>query len=339
MPLSPDQQAMLELLLERDQRYSELATLLGVEEAEVSSRARAALTELGGVDPDRNVGLTDYLLGQADPIGRADASRHLREDAEDRALAATLIERLSELYPEARLPRLPGERRSRRMSGRGSRRPAAATERRRRPLPTAGLSAAQTRLLVILGSAAVLLVAVVLAVTGAFGGGEDSQATPATQPETTAAGSGSRSGDQQIQRVALRPPEGGGDALGAAVFGVATGDQPFVDVAIRGLDPAPQDQTYVIWMMLTPDKGYPLSPITVSEQGTFDDRFPIPSAVLPVIARVRTVEVAIAPVQEVRKTVRSAIQNTSLVLDRPGRTVLTGRIPRAPQQGSSSGAG
>ena len=47
------------------------------------ARARAALTELVGADPDRNVGLTDYLLGQADPIGRADASRHLRERPDD----------------------------------------------------------------------------------------------------------------------------------------------------------------------------------------------------------------------------------------------------------------
>src|SRR5215207_8486316 len=109
MPLTPDQRAMLQLLLERDQGYAELATLLGVAESEVSARARATLAELGGADPDRNVGLTDYLLGQADPIGRADASRHLRADADDRALAATLVERLRELYPDAQLPRLPGE--------------------------------------------------------------------------------------------------------------------------------------------------------------------------------------------------------------------------------------
>ena len=83
MAITPDQQATLQLLLERGQRYADLAQLLGVDEAEVRDRARAALTELGGADPDRNVGLTDYLLGQADPIGRADASRHLREDSDD----------------------------------------------------------------------------------------------------------------------------------------------------------------------------------------------------------------------------------------------------------------
>ena len=342
MALTPDQRAMLQLLLERDQGYVQLATLLGVAESEISARARAALAELGGADPDRNVGLTDYLLGQADPIGRADASRHLRADADDRALAATLVERLRELYPDAQLPRLPGEprpgrllglARGRRSQGAGRSSEAGARERRL-PVPTAGLSPFQTRLLVLLGSTALLVVVVVLAVTGAFGGGEDSQATPATQTSTTAAANG----EEQIQRIALRAPMGGGDATGDAVFGLATGDQPFVDLSIEGLDPAPEGQTYVIWMMLTGDKGYPLSPITVTEEGTYEDRFPIPSAVLPVIARVRYVEVAIASVTEVRKTVRAAIQSTNLVLDRPGRTVLRGTIPRASQgSGSSSG--
>ncbi|MQA76130.1 MAG: hypothetical protein GEU88_17645 [Solirubrobacterales bacterium] len=335
MPLTPDQRAMLQLLLERDQGYAELATLLGVERAEVSARARAALTSLGGADPDRNVGLTDYLLGQADPIGRADASRHLRDDASDRALATTLVERLRELYPEARLPRLPGEPRSGRILGRARGGPSEAAEpRARRRVRTGGLSRSQTRLLVVLGSAAVLVVAVVLAVTGVFGDGEDSRAASAQPTSTTAAATA----DERIQRVALRPPDGGGDATGEAVFGVASGDQPFVELSIEGLDPAPQGETYVIWMMLTGDKGYPLSPITVTEQGTYADRFPIPAAVLPVIARVHTVEVAIASVKEVRKTVRSAIDETSLVLDRPGATVLRGKIPAGQQRGQGSGS-
>ena len=47
VPLTADQQAMLQLLLERGQSYADLASVLGVDEAEVRSRARAALTELG----------------------------------------------------------------------------------------------------------------------------------------------------------------------------------------------------------------------------------------------------------------------------------------------------
>ena len=91
----------LQLLLERGQTYGDLATLLGQEESEVRARARAALTELGGADPDRNVGLTDYLLGQADPIGRADASRHLRDDPDDRQLASELCETPARDVPDA----------------------------------------------------------------------------------------------------------------------------------------------------------------------------------------------------------------------------------------------
>src|ERR687888_455223 len=111
MPLAPDQQAMLQLMLERGQSYADLASVLGVDEPEVRTRARAALTELAGADPDRNVGLTDYLLGQADPIGRADAVRHLKDDPEDLALATVLAQKLRLVAPQATLPRLPGEER------------------------------------------------------------------------------------------------------------------------------------------------------------------------------------------------------------------------------------
>ena len=315
---------MLQLLLERGQSYGDLASVLGVDEAEVRARARAALTEIAGADPDRNVGLTDYLLGQADPIGRADASRHLREDAADHELATTLVERLREMFPAAQLPRLPGEPRSgrfaRRAAGAGARPDegsASGTTSRGR----SGLSRSQTRLIAIAASAGVIVIAIVLAITGAFGGGSDSTASEATS--TTASAS-----DQQIQTVALKPLDGG-NAGGEAVFGLATGDQPYVDVSIEGLDPAPQDETYVIWLMLTPGKGYPLSPFAVQESGSFQNRYSIPSAVLPVVARVRYVDVSIAPVTAIRKLVRGAIKNTSLVLDEPGDTVLRGTIPKA----------
>ena len=82
MPLQGDQRALLQLLCERGQSYEDISGLLGVPADEVRERARAALTEIGGSDPDADVGLTDYLLGQADPIGRADAVRRLQGDPE-----------------------------------------------------------------------------------------------------------------------------------------------------------------------------------------------------------------------------------------------------------------
>jgi hypothetical protein len=339
MPLTPDQKATLQLLLERGQSYADLSSLLGVDESEVRERARSAVRELAGGDPDRNVGLTDYLLGQADPIGRADAVRHLREDPDDYRLASDLLEELREVVPAAELPRLPGEPRS----GRFLRR-APATADRRPPQADAAtpaqrltsLSGRQARLLVILGSAAVLLIAVVLGITGAFGGDDGGGETSTTATDTTAATDAS---GQEITRVKLAPP-GNGDAKGDAVFGLATSDQAYVDLTISGLDPAPNNQTYVIWLLLDKDQGYPLAPIQVSQDGAFHDRFPIPSAVLALVARVRFVDVSIAPndvlaslIQKAQQqTQKQSAQVTDLILQKPGQTVLQGEIPAAQQQ-------
>jgi hypothetical protein len=336
MAIAPDQQATLQLLLERGQSYGDLATLLGQDEAEVRARARAALTELGGADPDRNVGLTDYLLGQADPIGRADASRHLRDDPDDYALATELSETLRAMFPAAELPRLPGEPRPagfRRRKAPKAGAAASGSPGADRRAPFAGLSQSQTRMIVISAGAGILLLAIVLGISGAFSGGGSDATSAATGGTTTAA-----SADQTIQQVPLSAV-GGGNASGEALFGLATGDQPFVEVSIDGLDPAPTDETYVIWLMLTDTQGYPLAPITVPSSGRFQQRFPIPSAVLPVVARVRFVDVSIAPVKTIQKLVRDAIQNTSLVLDEPGNVVVRGEIPKASGQQGSGGQG
>ncbi len=105
---------MLQLLLEGGQRYDDIGSLLGISADEVRTRARAALQEIGGADPDAQVALSDYLLGQADPIGRADAVRHLQNDPEDNALAERLQQNLRLLAPKAELPAIPEPRGGRR---------------------------------------------------------------------------------------------------------------------------------------------------------------------------------------------------------------------------------
>lgn len=340
--ITQDQRATLQLLLERGQTYADLAGLLGEDEAAVRARARAALTELVGEDPDTNVGLTDYLLGQADPIGRADASRHLRDDPDDLRIATELAVRLRLMFPTADLPKLPGE--SRPAGGRlrrsASSGPAGAGSGRSlgSRFGLGGLDESQSRLIAICGGAGVLLIVIVLAITGAFSGGNDSSASSG---DTSAATTTTASADNALQTVDLKPI-GGGDATGTATFGLATGDQPYVDLSIKGLDPAPNGQAYVVWLMLSDTKGYPLSPLTgISQDGNYQNRFSIPSAVLPVIARVQFVDVSIAPVKTIRKLVRDAINNTQLVIDEPGTKVLRGQIPRSGQgsAGASSGSG
>jgi hypothetical protein len=330
---------MLQLLLERGQSYGDLAGVLGVDEAEVRTRARAALTEIGGVDPDRNVGLTDYLLGQADPIGRADAVRHLKDDPGDLELATELSQKLRLLAPQGELPRLPGE--ERRPGPR--RRPSLPTsrlrlpQRLRRTLPPeedegvpAGpapvrttLTRRQTQLIVGLGSAAVLIVVIVLGVTGAFSGGSSSGSTTGS---TT--GSATSTATQNLARVQLSP-QGGASGSGSVNFGLANGQQPFADVRLKGLKPPPANQTYVIWLLLTPNQGYPLSPFAVAKDGTYSNRFPIPAPIIPVIARVQLVNVSLAPVTQVRQAIKTAIQQKKIIISRPGTSILQGAIPKS----------
>ncbi len=114
MALTDEQRTMLQLLLEGGQGYEDIGSLLGVAADDVRARARSALQEIGGADPDAQVGLTDYLLGQADPIGRADAVRHLQADPEANALAQRLVQNLRLLAPKAELPEIPEPRGGRR---------------------------------------------------------------------------------------------------------------------------------------------------------------------------------------------------------------------------------
>ena len=192
------------------------------------------------------------------------------------------------------------------------------------------LSRRQTQLIVGLGSAAVLIVAIILGVAGAFGGGDNSDGTATTA--TTNANAG-----QELTRVKLQPQSGGGGS-GTVVFGLASsGSQPYVEVTLDGLAPPPQNQAYVIWFLLTANQGYPLAPIVscgssvpepcLSQSGAFQNRFAIPSAVLPVVARVQSVDVSIAPVDEITKAVNKAFKNENIIFKRTGTSVLRGEIP------------
>lgn len=328
MPITPDQRATLQLLLERGQSYSDLAALLQVEEAEVRARARAALTELGGSDPDRNVALTDYVLGQADPIGRADASRHLRDDAADHALATELTARLRELFPAAELPRLPGEPRQGRLARRRPPPPASprpAADKPRRPARLAELSQQQSRLLVALGSGALLLIVVVLAVAGVFSG--DGSESSASGGEQTTAEEVDAAAEEAVP-IELRPV-GGSDAGGVVVFGLASADQPFIEFQIRNLEPPTNQDAYVLWFLSEGgERGFPLpSAIPVNANGTISDRVAIPAEVIAYAEQAETITIALNDRRELDDSINRAIRQRQGALPYPGGTVLSARIP------------
>ncbi len=333
MTLSADQQAMLGLLLERGQSYADIAGLLGISEDEVRSRARSALAELGGADPDRNVGLTDYLLGQADPIGRADAVRHLRDDPDDAALAERVATALTDVAPGADLPKLPGEvRTAPHLRAPGRRRAASPSGE---AAPRSSLSARQTRLFVVLASGAVIVGVVIAAVAGAFSGGESSPTTASvpptstTTPTTTGGGTTTTpsgdTGNQTLTPVPLKAV-GGSPGSGLATFGLATANTPFLDVRTRDLTPAPSGQVYSVWLALDPSKrqGYPVAPLLQSH-----DRFNIPSVVLPFLPKMKSVDIVVSPASVLRKEIKAvlAAKKPKLIIPEPGNVALRGAIP------------
>ena len=324
MALSADQRAMLQLLLERGQSYDDLASVLGVGVDEVRTRARAALTELaGGADPDAEVGLTDYLLGQADPIGRADAVRHLQADPESHRLASDLRDRLLEISPDARLPELPAPKGRRRTA------PQAPTR------PRGTMTPRQQQTIVALVAAAVLVLVGILAVAGAFGGGDDDEPVADTQTTTSAEAEG-----DVLASVELRP-QSGSDATGEATFGVASQDQPYVDLSLSGLNPPSEGETYVVWLLLTDDQGYPLSPLEVSGEGEFSDRFPIPQFAIPIASRARFVDISLSQNRSLLGDLQQAVKQQKPILGYQGDSVLRGEIPAqaAPQGGGGAPGG
>jgi hypothetical protein len=333
MGLSADQQAMLQLLLERGQSYGDLSSLLGVSDSDVRARARAALTDLGGADPDRNVALSDWLLGQADPIGRADVVRHLKDDPEDHRLAADMMQRLREVAPDADLPKLPAA-------------PRGAAERAappaRDPEPTAspeaaasGLTSHQVRLMAALGCGALIVLVAVLAVAGVFGGGDD-EASPATNA-TAGTGPPATGTDRVIAEVPLRP-SGGSDATGEATFGIANG-RGYMDLTVEGLEQPPENEAYIVWLLISPDRGHPLAPVTVNENGSFDERLRIEDFILDVAARTRVVDVSLAPARELAEQLQTALEEASPLLDYTGMSVLRGRVPLERGAGGQGPAG
>ncbi|MDQ3759234.1 MAG: hypothetical protein M3331_04745 [Actinomycetota bacterium] len=336
MTISADQSAVLEMLLSSGQSYDDLDDLFGLDEGGTRERARAALTELGGADPDRNVALTDYLLGQADPIGRADAVRHLRQDASDRDLAGGILTELETLYPAAELPKLPQAPPGGRFGGRAGAAPSQPSGAPKAPrMPRTNLTPKQTRTFAAMGAGAIVLIAVVLAIAGVFSGDGETESTSLPEGDELATNDTGETTDpstpipdgEEISRIALAPP-GGGQEGGAAVVGLTDTDQPYLDLVLSNVEEAPKDQAYIVWFMFDEDNGYPL-PAPIAPTGkTFEGRFPIPVEAASAVARARAIEVSLSKPDDVLQAVQAAAEANTVAIERPGTTIVRGDVPR-----------
>ena len=341
---------MLQLLLERGQSYADIGSLLGLEVEEVRTRARSALTEMGGEDPDREVGLTDYLLGQADPIGRADAARHLQADPQANALAQKLVAQLRLLAPGAELPSLPSAK------GPAPAAPAAAppasapggaaAPAQASPAEGGGLSSSQRRLIAALVGGGAIVALVVLLVTGAFsggGGGNDE-----TQASTSGGSNGSNGNGQTTANAgsltkAILQPEGGGDQRGVAIFGRVR-NVPVLEVRATGLQPSPKGSNYSIWLFRSDKVSLRVGGVKVDKSGNILTQIPIPTQALGFVANgtFDSIVITLTDDSEFASEVAAAKKDKRLP-QLTGDIVLKGQIsgPAVKQasSGGSSGSG
>jgi hypothetical protein len=334
MALTDEQRAMLQLLLEGGQGYDDIASLLGTTPEDVRTRSRDALREMGGADPDSQVQLSDFLLGQADPIGRADAVRHLQNDAEANALASRLVSQLRLVAPKAQLPEVPPAK-----GGRGAPAPSAQGATEGAPSPSSGRGRVSRTLsgvgsdkrsgqIVAIGIAAGLLLIVgVLAIAGVFGGGDDGEGGSGT--ETTAQG-------DDLTIVSLSPVDGASGGSGQAVFAQAE-DQPVLQINLTGLAPTSEDDIYIVWLYNSDRAAFPLARDKVTDNGNLTGAAAIPTEIIPLLGQFGCIDVSLASAQETQDALEQAVQGQGLPRH-TGETVLRGQIPTAPGGTAPTGA-
>ncbi len=329
MPLQGDQRALLQLLCERGQSYEDISGLLDVPADEVRGRARTALSEIGGADPDSDVALTDFLLGQADPIGRADAVRFLQGDPESLDLARRIQEGLGEIAPGAKQPKLPEPRGKRRRAALPDSSESSAT-----PVPRPAASEAggdgrsgQTKLIAALVALGLILVFAILAIAGVFSGGEDDSSS-SSPPAASTTGDGTVAADDNITTVPLKPTSGSGVA-GQAVFGLASDQQLYVDLDVQGLDPGLVDgQSYLVWLMVGDSAGYPIDSLQPDENGGFSSRLVVPTPIAVAVGnQAQSVRISQTSVAKLQAKIRQAAEQKVPILPFVGIELASGDIP------------
>ena len=113
MPLSslaPDQRAVIQLVLQQERSYDDLAGMLSIAPDAVRERARAGLdsmAEPGGLSVEERGDLADYLLGQQSVSKREAVRSLLAQSPEARDWAGDVADQLADAWPSISLPEIP----------------------------------------------------------------------------------------------------------------------------------------------------------------------------------------------------------------------------------------
>jgi Sigma-70, region 4 len=258
--LAPDQRAVLQLVLQRERSYGQIAELLGISEDAVRARAHAGLAALApGVElpADKVAQVADFLLGQQNGKPRQATRRLLRSSEGAREWAATVAAELEDMAGD-RLPSLPAAKTE---PADAPEEPAAAAKAPRprplrdevpapRPRPRAPETAAvpggepprrSSRLggALLIGGLVVVLVPLLLWLF-VFKHGDDAKPTAASPTPTSTAGQ-----PREVGQIQLR---GTGGSKATAVMRLFTAQQQLAfTLEGQNVPASRQGEAYAVW--------------------------------------------------------------------------------------------
>jgi hypothetical protein len=156
-----------------------------------------------------------------------------------------------------------------------------------------------------------VVLAVVLALT-VLGGGDHNGDSPAV--------------DREEAVIVELTPVGDSRARGTVTI-IRLGDQPAVDLAIRGLDPSGPGETYVLWFVGSGGRSLPIAFQAVGGDGEISGRTPIPNAAIGSMPSFEAAELSLTSQRDAADAIRTSAESGTLP-QRVGTAVLRGTLPR-----------
>jgi hypothetical protein len=264
--LSPEQRAIVELVLRQGKTYAELSDMLNLPEGRVRELARDALVELApvtarGVEEDWRGQLADYVLGQQSGPEATATKGHLRRSEAARSWARSLLDSLEQLYENGSVPVIPEGERGRRAA------PAAPREPRERSGGAgAGLPPLADRRWLLGGLGALLLILFIVLVwpVGVVTGGDDNKSTAAS------------SAPAPTNTTTTQQPASNGQPAGIAIVVERNGKKQLLVQAAR-LTPSGQSQGYYVWLYNSPSDAKSLGGQVTDKNGNYQAIGPLPA--------------------------------------------------------------
>jgi hypothetical protein len=317
--LSEDQKAMLRLLAQREQGYEDIAALSASSVEDVRSRVKGAIAGLDATNLSGDQRAMLRLLAQREEgyddiaalTGSSVEAVRVRVKDALAGLDGDVVEARPAAPEKAPEPAPPSPERRRAPTPKP--RPPA-PRRAAKKVPPAGLKLPEDRGVrrALAAGGAVLLGIVLLLVTGVLGDDGSSSDSAGTTAGGESALNGGEETGAPTSNGGKQPTEAileavdGGDGEGQALFG-RTGQKVVVLFGAKGLQQAPQGETYTVSLVRSASERLPLIATSATKSGIISGRFEVAPQVLGLLAAgFDTMELSIVPNDELRTALAKA---------------------------------